>query len=189
MKQRVIGIVLATVAVYLWGFLYWGVSPVPYTAWKQTNGDEAAQQALREHFPESGTYYVPGRHHDEETMNRLFEAGPVGFVHINLARRPAVDPSIMLTGFLFTAVVVSLISILMAKSAPAFPSYMDKVKFAALTGLTAVVMIEFGDAVWWQTPWHWKVFQAFYNFAAWTTAALVLAKFSGRVMRAEAAAE
>ena len=179
MKQRVIGIVLATIAVYVWGFLYWGISPVPYTAWKQTNGDEATQKALLEHFPESGTYYVPGRHHDEETMNRLFEAGPVGFVHINLEGRPAVDPSIMISGFFFTLVAVLLISVLMAKSAPAFSSYADRVKFAALTGLTAVVMIEFGQAVWWQVSWQWKIFQAFYNFAAWTTAALVLAKFPG----------
>ena len=106
MKQRVIGIVLATIAVYVWGFLYWGISPIPYTAWKQTNGDEAAQKALLEHFPESGTYYLPGRYHDEETMNRLFEAGPVGFVHINLEGRPAVDPSIMISGFFFTLVAV-----------------------------------------------------------------------------------
>ena len=179
MKQRVIGIVLATVAVYFWGFLYWGISPVPYTAWKQTNGDEAAQKALLEHFPESGTYYLPERYHDEETTNRLFEAGPVGFVHINLEGRPAVDPSIMGAGFVFTLVAVLMISMLMAKAAPAFPSYTDQVKFAALTGLTAVVMIEFGEAVWWQVSWQWKIFQAFYNFVAWTTAALVLAKFSG----------
>ena len=111
-------------------------------------------------------------------MNRLFEAGPVGFVHINLEGRPAVDPSIMLSGFFFTLVVVLLIAALMARAAPAFSSYKDQVKFAALTGLTAVVMIEFGEAVWWQVPWQWKIFQGFYNFAAWTTAALVLAKFS-----------
>ena len=177
MKQRVIGVVLATLAVYVWGFLYWGISSVPYSAWKQTNGDEAVQKALREHFPESGTYHVPGRHHDEEAMNRLFETGPVGFVHINLEGRPAVDPSIMITGFFFTFVAVLLISVTMAKAAPAFSSYFDQVKFAALTGFTAVVLIEFGEAVWWQIAWQWKIFQAFYNFAAWTTAALVLARF------------
>ncbi len=179
MKQRLIGVVLATIAVYVWGFLYWGVSSVPYSAWERTNGDEAAQKALLDHFPNSGTYYIPGRHHDEETMNRLFMAGPVGFVHLNREGRPAVDPSIMIGGFFFTFAAVGLIAMLMEKAAPAGSSAADRVKLAALTGLTAVVMIEFGEAVWWQVPWHWKIFQAFYNFAAWTIAGLVLARFSG----------
>ena len=65
MKRCVIGIILATLAMYVWGFLYWGgANPFPYKAWKQTPDDVAAGKALLEHFPETGTYHMPGMNHD-----------------------------------------------------------------------------------------------------------------------------
>ena len=78
-KRQIIGVVLATLAVYMWGFLYWGASTIPYSAWQATNDDAAAGKALLEHFPVSGTYYVPGMYVDEATRNELSEAGPVAF--------------------------------------------------------------------------------------------------------------
>ena len=159
MKRQIIGVVLATVAVYMWGFLYWGASTIPYSAWQSTNDDAAAGKALLEHFPVSGTYYVPGMYNDEETRTKLSDAGPAAFVHIQREGRPVVDPSIMLNGFLLTLVTVCLISVLLKKALPALASYTERVGFVALAGLTAVVMIDFGDAVWWKIPWGWKIYQ------------------------------
>ena len=185
MKRQIIGVVLATLAVYMWGFLYWGASTIPYSAWQATNDDAAAGKALLEHFPVSGTYYVPGMYVDEATRNKLSEAGPVAFVHIQREGRPVMDPSIMLNGFLLTLVTAFLISVLLKRALPALASYTDRVAFVALVGLTAVVMIDFGDAVWWQTPWGWKIYQILYDLVAWVIAGLVLGKF----IRPEAAAE
>lgn len=43
MGRHVLGVTVATIAMYAWGMVYWGFSPIPYTAWKQTtNGDRAA---------------------------------------------------------------------------------------------------------------------------------------------------
>ncbi len=184
MKRQIIGVVLAAVAVYMWGFLYWGASTIPYSAWQATNDDAAAGKALLEHFPVSGTYYVPGMYNDEETRNRLSEAGPVAFVHIQREGRPVVDPSIMLNGFLLTLVTACLISVLLKRALPALGSYTERVGFVALVGVTAVVMIDCGDAVWWKIPWGWKMYQIFYDLVAWVIAGLVLAKF----VRPEAAA-
>ena len=61
-------------------------------------------------------------------------------------------------------------------SASRSPSYWDRVKFAALVGLAAAVMIDFGDVVWWYIPWEWKIRQAVYTVTTWTVAGLVLAK-------------
>ena len=58
MKNLGIGIVLAAVAIFFWGFLYWGLNPLPSGSWKQTNDDVAAGKALLEHFPESGSKSV-----------------------------------------------------------------------------------------------------------------------------------
>ena len=66
---------------------------------------------------------------------------------------------------------------LMKHTLPNLNSFGSKVKFFALVGLCAALMIDFGDAVWWQIPWAWKLHQSFYNFAAFVIGGLVLAKF------------
>lgn len=179
MKNFSIGVILATVAMYMWGFLYWGgANPFPYKAWKQSKDDVAAGKALLEHFPETGTYYLPGMNHEQSTREQLFQNGPVAFVHITARDGcPMMDPSIMVKGFFVNLIVVVLFALLLKCVAGALPSYWDRVKFAVLTGLMAAVLIDFGDAVWWRIPWEWKIQVALYNFSAIFVAGLVLAKF------------
>ncbi len=113
MKRQIIGVALAAVAVYMWGFLYWGATTIPYAAGQATNDDAAAGQALLEHFPVSGTYYLPGLYNDEETRTKLSDAGPVGFVHIQREGRPVVDTSTMRNGFLLMLATAFLISVIL----------------------------------------------------------------------------
>ncbi len=176
MKNLGIGIVLAAMAIFFWGFLYWGLNPLPASSWKQTKDDVAAGKALLEHFPESGTYYLPGTYNDEETWEKLHAAGPVAFIHLTAREgRPAHDGGIMIRGFGLYLAVVSLIALILQRVA--LPSYWDRVKFTALVGLAAAVMIDIGDVVWWYIPWEWKIHQAVYTVTTWTIAGLVLAKF------------
>lgn len=87
------------------------------------------------------------------------------------------DPALMFRGFMMTIVIMLLFSVLMKKPLPALPTYGNRVMFAALVGLTAVVMVDFGDAVWWRIDWNWKLAQAFYGLMAATIGGAVLAKF------------
>ncbi len=178
MKGFVAGILLSTLAMFLWGMVYWGFSPLPYTAWKSSPDDVEAGKALREHFPESGTYYVPAMHHEAATLDRLYEQGPVAFVHLTSRDgRPRNEPSVMIKGLLLILVGVTLLALLLRKAAPALPTYGSRVRLIALTGLAAAVLIDVGDSVWWYIPIAWKVHQALYDFSAWTVAGLVLARF------------
>ena len=52
-----------------------------------------------------------------------------------------------------------------------------RVGFVALIGLTAALLCDGGDAVWWQIPWSWKLYQAGYDFSFWLIAGLILARF------------
>ncbi|MCH7741181.1 MAG: hypothetical protein IIB71_00790 [Proteobacteria bacterium] len=110
MKKIIPGIIVTTFALYIWGFLYWGVSTIPYSGWKQTADDELTQQMLAEHFPESGVYFVSGFNHEAEELNRLFEQGPTGFVTISLEGRSQVGPGIMIGSFVLTLLIVSLMA-------------------------------------------------------------------------------
>ena len=158
--------------MYVWGFLYWGASPVPYLAWKSSGNDAAVQQVLKESFPESGTYYIPSFDNEPEQLAQMFEAGPVGFVHINLEGRPQVDPAIMVFGFLVNLVVCALLAALFRVTRAA--EFRDFAITSVTAAAVAVVIIDLGDAAWWQTPLDWKLMQASYNFTALLIAGLVM---------------
>ena len=148
MKRFVVGVFVASVVLYVWGFLYWGMGPYGTWIWKHASDDEAAGAALLEHFPENGTYYVPGFHHDAETVERLFQKGPLAFVHmLSTGGGSSVDPAIMINGFVLNTIVVVLIALLMQAVAAALPTYWNQVRFAALGALAAAILIDLGDAV------------------------------------------
>ena len=173
MKRTVLGGVVATVVVYLWGFLFWGASPLPYVVWKETPDDRAAGQALLQHFPESGVYYLPANGNPDRS--ELFDAGPVGFVFIDTDGRPAVDPSIMIGGFALNAVIVALVALVLGLSSAT--TYAARMKLVVVTGVASVVLVNFGNSVWWAIPWSWELVQGFYNFSAWLIAGAIMARF------------
>jgi hypothetical protein len=177
MSRQLVGVLLATVAIFLWGFVYWGLMSAPYAPLKATNGDEAAQKALLDHFPSTGMYLIPGTYNTPEDSARLYAAGPIAMVNFVREGHPMEDPVLMGQGFVLNLVVVLLLAVLMKRALPALPSYRDRVVFAALVGLTAVMMIDFGDAVWWRYPVAWKTSQALYGLVSFTIAGAVLGKF------------
>lgn len=177
MAKQLIGSLFATVAIFMWGFAYWGLMSAPYAPLKATTGDEATGQALLEHLPVTGMYLIPGIYNSPEDSARLFEKGPIAMVNLVREGQPMEDPAIMGQGFVLNFVVVLLLSAAMKKALPTLPSYSERVMFAALIGLTAVVMINFGEAVWWRYPWAWKMSQGLYGLVSFTIAGAVLAKF------------
>ena len=46
MGRTFIGIAIASVVLYVWGFLYWGLGPWPTMIWHQAADDVAAGEAL-----------------------------------------------------------------------------------------------------------------------------------------------
>ena len=76
MAKTLVGIIVTTLALFLWGYLYWGISPMPYNSLVQNADDAAVQEILRDAFPESGTYLVPGTVHGPDELEALFQAGP-----------------------------------------------------------------------------------------------------------------
>lgn len=180
MKRSILGIVIAAVVLYLWGFVVWAAIPYPPVVWKKPVDETAARTALKEQFPERGTYVVPAFDHDDAAKEALFKAGPVAMIQMtHPAGRPLLDPTIMAGGFVLNVIGLVLIALVLHQVAGALPGYADRVKLVALIGLTAAVLIDGGEAVWWQIPWPWKLYQAFYDFSFWLIAGVILAKFVG----------
>ena len=151
MKRLALGIVLAAVVLYFFGFLWWGLGPYRTLIWDQAVVEDRAATYLQEQFPRNGTYYVPGFTEDTEELEERFETGPVAFVHmLAVDGRPMMDSGIMIRGFVNNLVVIMLIAVLLRHVAPALNSYWRGVQFVTLVGLTGVMMFDFGTVVWWE---------------------------------------
>ena len=177
MRRTILGVMLATLAMFVWGMVYWGANPLPYRSWKSAANDEMAQHLMREQFPEVGTYFVPSVRADPETLERRYQAGPVGFVHLTSRGRPVHDTSIMTKGLLVDFASVLALAGLLGMAGPGLLTYHRRAAFAALAGLGAALLIDGGDVAWWSIPWPWKLHQAIYDATAWWVAGLVLARF------------
>jgi hypothetical protein len=176
--RTTIGVILACLLLYVWGFLCWGLGPYKTQIWKQSRDDAAAGKALREQFPENGTYLVPGFAQDEKKREELSKQGPVVMVHMLAVKgMPGMDPMTFVMGFVVNLVVIVLIAVALKKVAPALPTYFDRVKFVTLLGLAAAILIDVGDIAWWHIDWQWKLYQAFYNVSFWLLTGLVLGLF------------
>ena len=91
--------------------------------------------------------------------------------------RPAFDTSIMIAGLVLDAIVVSVLALLLLITLPAAPSYVQRLRIVTYAGAAAVLLINFGDVVWWAIPMGWVAVQAAYNFVGVVIAGAILARF------------
>jgi len=175
MNKNILGIGVTTIVLFIWGFLFWGVNPVPYQSWKQTADDEITQKVLKQHFPESGTYFIPGINNEPSKLARLYEQGPTGFVHINIEGRSQIDLKIMIAGFFLNFTMIVLLLLLFRQADCRTMGDYSRVSF--LTGVVAVVFINGGNMIWWLAPVSWEIWPAIYNFSGFLIAGHLLGWF------------
>lgn len=175
MKKTIIGVVATTVVLYVWGFLFWGINTIPYESMKQTADVAGAQAMLREYFPESGVYMIPGMITDPAELEARYQAGPTGMLHIQHGSRTPMDLTIMIGGFVLNLVFVALLAVFF-KTAKA-TEFRDFARLSLITGVTAVVLIDVGDMIWWQETIGWKIWPLVYNFTAFLIAGHLLGVF------------
>ena len=169
MVRIIAGIGVTAVALFIFGFVYWALSPLPYTSWNATADPEAALGIVKRHFPESGVYSLPGA----DNMELLAEGSHamVYVAHGLSAAQP--DPRELALGFLHN-ILMALAVFLLLRHQNGMAQYL---KIGALAGLAAVVVIEGSDVTWWLYPLSWKIHGAAYHFLCFVLAAALLGKF------------
>jgi hypothetical protein len=176
MKKFFLGPALAALAMFVFGFLYWGVSPLPYKVLNRVDDDAAAAAALAKIFPSSGTYFLPGLYLDRAKHEELMTRGPIAEVHFVNSGLPMMDPKILVKGYLHCFALCVLLALMLNKLAPAFQSWSGRAKFCAEVGLI-VALYQYVYAIWWHHALAWVSMQAIYDFLEFVIAGLVLAKF------------
>ena len=169
MVRIAIGIVVTAVVLFIFGFVYWGLSPLPYTALNATADQEAALGDIRRHFPETGAYLVP----TADNM-ALLAKGTQAMVYVDHevpASQP--DPVAMALGLVHN-ILIALVVFLLLRNQEGMSQHL---RIGALAGLAAVVVIEGSDVAWWLYPLSWKLHGAVYHFLCFVLAAALLSKF------------
>lgn len=176
MSKLLLGSFIAAVAVFFWGFIFYAASPVMGMVVKGSTDDVAAQMALKEYFPESGTYFVPDPGLEKtqpDKLDELHEAGPLALINVRSEGGPVMDPMVLVWGFVHEWIVCFLLGWLMTRAALA--SYGARVAFLTVAGFTAALFIDYGATIWWGVDRAFALMNLFYNTAAWLIAGLVLA--------------
>ena len=172
----VIGVVLASIVLFGWGFVYWGFFQFQDFTLQRTENTETIGYILKDHFPQNGTYIVPG--HDQLDREQRYLEGPVAMIHmLRIEGRPEFEKSIMIKGFALNVIVVILMGVVLQCVAKALPTYWSRVGMAGLIGLTAAVMIDLGEIAWWEIDWKWQGYAAVYHVTAALAIGLVLGAF------------
>lgn len=175
MKNLVIGSVVAAVALFFWGFLFWAVSPLPYRVMKPVSDMPALQQALRAALPESGVYLFPHPSQaSEEEMGKKMAEGAFGRV-IFVREGTTMGGGTFGLGFLHYLVTTFLLAMLLRASGGG--TYGARLGIVTLAGLAAAIYVDFTKAIWMFDPWGAHVLDFVYDLSSFAIAGLILAKF------------
>ncbi len=169
MVKTIAGIGLTAIVLFIFGFLYWGVSPLPYTAINSAADQEAALADIKRHFPDTGAYMIPTAANME-----LLAEGSQAVVYVDHevpASQP--DPASMALGLVHN-VLMALVVFLLLRNQEGMSQHL---KTGALVGLAAVVVIEGSDTLWWLYPLSWKIHSVVYHFLCFVLAAALLSRF------------
>ncbi|GAB5561950.1 MAG: hypothetical protein SynsKO_35970 [Synoicihabitans sp.] len=171
MKNLIIGSLLAGLALFFWGFLYYGLSGLPYKVLETPA--ETAPAALVANFPVDGTYIIPSP--QAENAMELQTEGPMASVHI---RPNGVGSAggMMGMGFVHGVIYCFLLGLLLQKICKK-SGYGERVIFVTQVGLAGAFVSRFGDAIWWWQSWSWQFANFAYSVIGAAIAGAILAKF------------
>ena len=176
MKKFVLAPALAALAMFVFGFLYWGATTLPYRVVSSAGDDSATALALGKIFPATGTYLVPGVTTPEPQRAELFKRGPFAIVHFVKESMTEMDPVLLAQGYAHEFVLCFILAIMLGQAGPSFRCFTCRVKFSAMIGLVAATL-GLGNVIWWHHALSWELVQGLYNLVAFIVAGTVLAFF------------
>ena len=176
MKSFSLGVLLGTIAMFIFGAVFWS-APAVYRMLPAVPDEAAAGAALNAAFPGSGTYLIPNPAGDSKRVEELSRKGPVAMVHLRREGLNPMEPRVFVQGFIHELVTVAFLALLLKIALPALGGYLARVIFLSLLGITAALYSNFSMPVWWHHPWTFYLLSFVYDVGAWVAAALVLAAF------------
>jgi hypothetical protein len=174
MKKFLLAPLLGALAMFFWGFVYYGLSGIPYKA-LGTAGDVAPAVAAQ--FPADGTYILPDPRSAPEVLAEQMKRGQLVMVHVKKSGCKEMDPAILAKGFVLEFVCCLLLAFIMQKVAGGFHTYGCRLMFCIAVGVLLTLFTNGSQAIWWQQAWGWHLMTMLHDVIAFALAGAVLAKF------------
>lgn len=175
MGRLLISSLVAAVAMFLIGFVFYGTplfSNVYKTAPFETQ--VAVQDALKA-LPASGTYFIPTG--EDEAAMAAHRAGPTAMLRVNLNGSEMMDPMVMVKGLVHMAVSAFLLGLLLLRVAPKIWNFSERMAVVLLASLAVVVFSRLGEPVWFGADWPYTLYVAVADLISLTVAGFILAKW------------
>ncbi|MEM1249462.1 MAG: hypothetical protein AAGA81_21790 [Acidobacteriota bacterium] len=179
MKNVLIAGILAGVALFVWGALFWAVLPTANLGFASLDADTSAElgRAVQTSVTEAGTYLLPDAELPfEEYQNRHLD-GPVAMLFVQPGGMQAMPPSTFGKGLLHFVLVGILAAALLKMTSPAFTGFAQRFLFVVLCFGLAVALTDLNGPIWWHNPPAFHAVTALFHLSGGALAAAVLAFF------------
>lgn len=178
MAKTLLGGLLAGVALYIVGFIFWG-TPLSLLAFNRLEQPQSAalQQALAETLTVSGTgaYLVPAT--GTAAGDLLYARGPVAMVHFNTSGFPVVDAGALGTGFLLAIVTGLILALALGAIGSRVTDFFSRAQVAILFALAATLYTELGQPVFNHFGYGYWTYLFLSDFIGLSVAGLIIARW------------
>ncbi|HJQ15765.1 MAG TPA: hypothetical protein VJ859_02085 [Allosphingosinicella sp.] len=175
MLRALIGAVVAAVAMYIIGFLFFA-TPLAGLGTGRLDDNQAAavQQALAANVPATGTYYVP----DPATraQSEMFSRGPVAMIGYDMHGFSASDSSMMIGGFVHMLVVALLLALFLHALSRHVRGFGERLKITGIGIAGAAVLMRLGGPIWDHQDWTYAIYVFVADLAMLAAAAVIILK-------------
>ena len=179
MRDMLIGSVVAAIAMFLWGFIFWGVGLIDPFAHTTVDAQQAVAKVLKDKFPADGVYFIPDRTlQNADSWAESHRKGPIATVSILKTGADPMAASKMVMGFAHMLIATVILGAIMMISNR--PSYLERFQLGALVGIGGTLFANLTQPIWFDSPWGYHLTNGFYQLVAWLIAAAVLAYFVRR---------
>jgi hypothetical protein len=180
MIRLALGVVLAAIAMFVWGFVYWGSGLVDPFSHMTAENETALTGAVKANLAADGVYFIPeSKLGTPEQWQERMVAGPVATISYRAGGTPTM-PQTMIAGFVHMLGTALFLALLLQAVRPATHSYADRLKIVVIAGAIAAFAAHMGQPIWWHLPWDRAIKEALYDFGSFIVAGLVLSYFVTR---------
>lgn len=172
-----LGALLAAVAMFLWGFFFWGSKLIDHFGHVTPEVETALTETLKANLTADAVYTLPDIKNgtEEEVMARA-SAGPFAMINFHATGISPMGTTLAM-GFAHMLITAAILAFFVQLTLPAAPTYVDRVKLVAIFGAAAAIYAHLGNPIWWHYPWSFSAMGALYDFVSYVIAGLILAYF------------